>query len=193
MCSQGGSSHKCSAFSFSSRKLKSGQIALAITTPASYPNPASKPIDQGSPFLGTPRFSALANILRVLSSLSNAIQSYHIINVLISPTSFHGHSEPTVFENYVQDITVEEQVVELSLWDTAGARNIAGGGLRFHSRKCHSFRICTNIGQEEFDRLRSLSYAETHVVMICFSVSLARVLCSADLSTCITRSTTQHH
>ncbi|TFK74893.1 hypothetical protein BDN72DRAFT_886025 [Pluteus cervinus] len=52
--------------------------------------------------------------------------------------------EPTVFENYVQDITVEDQMVELSLWDTAG--------------------------QEEFDRLRSLSYAETHVVMICFSV-----------------------
>lgn len=27
------------------------------------------------------------------------------------------------------------------------------------------------LGQEEFDRLRSLSYAETHVVMLCFSVS----------------------
>ena len=27
------------------------------------------------------------------------------------------------------------------------------------------------IGQEEFDRLRSLSYAETHVIMLCFSVS----------------------
>ncbi|KAG1831301.1 P-loop containing nucleoside triphosphate hydrolase protein [Suillus variegatus] len=52
--------------------------------------------------------------------------------------------EPTVFENYVHDIYVEDQLVELSLWDTAG--------------------------QEEFDRLRSLSYAETHVVMICFSV-----------------------
>ena len=26
-------------------------------------------------------------------------------------------------------------------------------------------------GQEEFDRLRSLSYAETHVIMICFSVN----------------------
>ncbi|KAF8740010.1 hypothetical protein AX14_003926 [Amanita brunnescens Koide BX004] len=52
--------------------------------------------------------------------------------------------EPTVFENYVHDIYVEDQPVELSLWDTAG--------------------------QEEFDRLRSLSYAETHVVMICFSV-----------------------
>jgi len=52
--------------------------------------------------------------------------------------------EPTVFENYVHDIHVDDQVVELSLWDTAG--------------------------QEDFDRLRSLSYAETHVVMVCFSV-----------------------
>ncbi len=29
---------------------------------------------------------------------------------------------------------------------------------------------CPPPGQEEFDRLRSLSYAETHVIMICFSV-----------------------
>ncbi|KAJ9092741.1 hypothetical protein QFC20_007275 [Naganishia adeliensis] len=52
--------------------------------------------------------------------------------------------EPTVFENYVETLTVDGQVVDLSLWDTAG--------------------------QEEFDRLRSLSYADTHVVMVCFSV-----------------------
>lgn len=45
----------------------------------------------------------------------------------------------------MHDIQVDDQLVELSLWDTAG--------------------------QEEFDRLRSLSYAETHVVMLCFSVS----------------------
>ena len=31
-------------------------------------------------------------------------------------------SEPTVFENYVHDIYVDEQLVELSLWDTAGAK-----------------------------------------------------------------------
>jgi GTPase SAR1 family protein len=30
------------------------------------------------------------------------------------------HSEPTVFENYVHDLYVDDQVVELSLWDTAG-------------------------------------------------------------------------
>ncbi|ORY96608.1 small GTPase superfamily [Syncephalastrum racemosum] len=52
--------------------------------------------------------------------------------------------EPTVFENYVQEVMVDGQEVELSLWDTAG--------------------------QEEFDRLRSLSYADSHVVVICFSV-----------------------
>lgn len=34
--------------------------------------------------------------------------------------------------------------MELSLWDTAG--------------------------QEEFDRLRALSYEDTHVIMLCFSV-----------------------
>ncbi|KAH9479628.1 GTP-binding protein Rho3 [Psilocybe cubensis] len=30
--------------------------------------------------------------------------------------------EPTVFENYVHDIYVDEQVVELSLWDTAALK-----------------------------------------------------------------------
>ncbi|KAL6944443.1 Rho GTPase [Hanseniaspora osmophila] len=52
--------------------------------------------------------------------------------------------EPTVFENYIHDIFVDNQHITLSLWDTAG--------------------------QEEFDRLRSLSYNDTHVIMLCFSV-----------------------
>ncbi|KAJ8101358.1 small GTPase superfamily [Lipomyces tetrasporus] len=52
--------------------------------------------------------------------------------------------EPTVFENYVHDIFVDGTAVQLSLWDTAG--------------------------QEEFDRLRSLSYNDTHTIMLCFSI-----------------------
>jgi Rho family protein len=52
--------------------------------------------------------------------------------------------EPTVFENYVHDIYVDNVHIELSLWDTAG--------------------------QEEFDRLRSLSYDDTHCIVLCFSV-----------------------
>ncbi|KAG0154071.1 hypothetical protein PDIDSM_1451 [Penicillium digitatum] len=50
----------------------------------------------------------------------------------------------SIFENYVHDIFVDKIHVELSLWDTAG--------------------------QEEFDRLRALSYEDTHVLMLCFSV-----------------------
>jgi hypothetical protein len=34
---------------------------------------------------------------------------------------FNSNSEPTVFENYVHDLYVDEQLVELSLWDTAGS------------------------------------------------------------------------
>jgi small GTP-binding protein len=49
-----------------------------------------------------------------------------------------------VFENYVTDIVVDQKKVELALWDTAG--------------------------QEDYDRLRPLSYPDTHVVLICFAI-----------------------
>ncbi|TFK25829.1 signal transducer [Coprinopsis marcescibilis] len=60
---------------------------------------------------------------------------------------------PTVFENYVTQVNFEGKLVELALWDTAG--------------------------QEEYDRLRPLSYPESHVILIVFSIdfptSLANV------------------
>ncbi|KAL5109535.1 Transforming protein RhoA [Taenia crassiceps] len=51
---------------------------------------------------------------------------------------------PTVFENYVADIEMDNTRVELALWDTAG--------------------------QEDYDRLRPLSYPETDVILMCFSI-----------------------
>ncbi|KAF7313202.1 hypothetical protein MKEN_01006700 [Mycena kentingensis (nom. inval.)] len=60
---------------------------------------------------------------------------------------------PTVFENYVTQVNFEGKEIELALWDTAG--------------------------QEEYDRLRPLSYPESNVILIVFSVdfptSLANV------------------
>lgn len=50
----------------------------------------------------------------------------------------------TIFENYVTDIVVDAKQVKLALWDTAG--------------------------QEEYDRLRPLSYPDTDVILMCFSI-----------------------
>lgn len=72
-----------------------------------------------------------------------------------------------MFENYVQDLTIDGQLVELSLWDTAGT------SLSNHTIDCVTYDLNNVTGQEDFDRLRSLSYAETHVVMLCFSVCLS--------------------
>lgn len=53
---------------------------------------------------------------------------------------------PTVFENYITQTTHSPtgKAVELALWDTAG--------------------------QEEYDRLRPLSYPETDLLFVCFAI-----------------------
>ncbi|CAH8449214.1 unnamed protein product [Schistosoma turkestanicum] len=64
--------------------------------------------------------------------------------IVFSKDQFPEVYVPTVFENYVADIEVENKQVELALWDTAG--------------------------QEDYDRLRPLSYPDTDVVLICYSI-----------------------
>ena len=51
---------------------------------------------------------------------------------------------PTVFDTYIADMEVNGKMLELALWDTAG--------------------------QEDYDRLRPLSYPDTDVILMCFSV-----------------------
>ena len=52
---------------------------------------------------------------------------------------------PTLFENYVTEVEVDGKHVELALWDTAG--------------------------QQDYDRLRPLSYPASHGVLICFDIA----------------------
>jgi len=57
---------------------------------------------------------------------------------------FPKEYEPTIFENYVAEIRLDGKPVQLALWDTAG--------------------------QEEYERLRPLSYSKAHVILIAFAI-----------------------
>nr|CAX74757.1 RAS-like GTP-binding protein [Schistosoma japonicum] len=64
--------------------------------------------------------------------------------IVFSKDQFPDVYVPTVFENYVADIEINNKQIELALWDTAG--------------------------QEDYDRLRPLSYPDTDVILMCYSI-----------------------
>lgn len=81
-------------------------------------------------------------------------------------TPFFFLQEPTVFDNYVTDIELDGKPIQLALWDTAG--------------------------QEEYERLRPLSYSKAHIILIAYSVdtpdSLDNVTQKVSTGECAKRS-----
>ena len=64
--------------------------------------------------------------------------------IVFAENQFPEAYVPTVFENYVADIKVNGLEYELALWDTAG--------------------------QEDYDRLRPLSYPDSDVIIVTYSI-----------------------
>ena len=60
-----------------------------------------------------------------------------------------------MFDNYQASVMVDKKPISLGLWDTAG-----GGTGRVLS-----------VGQEDYDRLRPLSYPRTDVFLLCFAIA----------------------
>ena len=92
---------------------------------------------------------------------SRGIVSYQSKSKVLTLTNSQKYV-PTVFENYITYPThpPSGKTVELALWDTAG--------------------------QEEYDRLRPLSYPETDLLFVCFAIdcpnSLENVMDKASSS-----------
>lgn len=86
----------------------------------------------------------MASIRKKLVIVGDGACGKTCLLIMFSRDEFPQVYVPTVFENYVADLEYEGKTVELALWDTAG--------------------------QEDYDRLRPLSYPDTNVLLICYSV-----------------------
>uniref|UniRef100_A0A8C4K260 Ras homolog family member C n=1 Tax=Dromaius novaehollandiae TaxID=8790 RepID=A0A8C4K260_DRONO len=91
-----------------------------------------------------PVSAAMAAIRKKLVIVGDGACGKTCLLIVFSKDQFPEVYVPTVFENYIADIEVDGKQVELALWDTAG--------------------------QEDYDRLRPLSYPDTDVILMCFSI-----------------------
>jgi len=66
--------------------------------------------------------------------------------------AFPNEFVPAVFQPYVADLELDGRQVEIALWDT--------------------------VNQEDYDRLRPLSYSNSHVILICYAIDTPESLTS---------------
>ncbi|CAG5132620.1 unnamed protein product [Candidula unifasciata] len=87
----------------------------------------------------------MAEIRRKLVVIGDGTCGKTCLLIVYTNNQFPQTYLPTVFETFVKDLVVNDRQIQLGLWDTAG--------------------------QDDYDRLRPLSYYDTDILLICFSIS----------------------
>ncbi|CAF2477276.1 unnamed protein product [Rotaria sp. Silwood2] len=78
---------------------------------------------------------------------------------------FLGEYRPTIFDNYAVTVNINQEPYTLNLFDTAGE-------LFERIMDVIDVFLSLILGQEDYDRLRLLSYPQTDIFLVCLNIAL---------------------
>ncbi|OTF76509.1 ras-like protein GTP-binding protein Rho1-like protein [Euroglyphus maynei] len=109
----------------------------------------------------------MASIRKKLVIVGDGACGKTCLLIVFSKDQFPEFYVPTVFENYVADIEVDGKQVSVTFGNNTHTHTHY---LLTHYLHQVELALWDTAGQEDYDRLRPLSYPDTDVILMCFSI-----------------------